>query len=166
MSMNVSSNYNPASVGGQYFRNGNDKKQLDAIKQSGNKIHEEVVKVEISSEGLKALKDEEKIAFLQESLQTAGSLHRIEQGSDIRLKYGYVSAGELMKEKAPEEYEKYSFLLTKGFERNDENILLDATRYMLDWQSEFEKDAPIFQNYQKFRDDWDAILKSYGFVKR
>lgn len=37
---------------------------------------------------------------------------------------------------------------------------------MLDWQSEFEKDAPIFQNYQKFRDDWDAILKSYGFVKR
>lgn len=35
MSMNVSSNYNPASVGGQYFRNGNDKKQLDAIKQSG-----------------------------------------------------------------------------------------------------------------------------------
>ena len=46
------------------------------------------------------------------------------------------------------------------------NILLDATRYMLDWQSEFEKDAPIFQNYQKFRDDWDAILKSYGFVKR
>lgn len=96
-----------------------------------NKIHEEVVKVEISSEGLKALKDEEKIAFLQESLQTAGSLHRIEQGSDIRLKYGYVSAGELMKEKAPEEYEKYSFLLTKGFERNDENILLDATRYML-----------------------------------
>ena len=45
-----------------------------------NKIHEEVVKVEISSEGLKALKDEEKIAFLQESLQTAGSLHRIEQG--------------------------------------------------------------------------------------
>ena len=32
MSMNVSSNYNPASVGGQYFRNGNDKKQLDAIK--------------------------------------------------------------------------------------------------------------------------------------
>ena len=83
-----------------------------------NKIHEEVVKVEISSEGLKALKDEEKIAFLQESLQTAGSLHRIEQGSDIRLKYGYVSAGELMKEKAPEEYEKYSFLLTKGFERN------------------------------------------------
>ena len=116
-----------------------------------NKIHEEVVKVEISSEGLKALKDEEKIAFLQESLQTAGSLHRIEQGSDIRLKYGYVSAGELMKEKAPEE---------------DENILLDATRYMLDWQSEFEKDAPIFQNYQKFRDDWDAILKSYGFVKR
>lgn len=84
-----------------------------------NKIHEEVVKVEISSEGLKALKDEEKIAFLQESLQTAGSLHRIEQGSDIRLKYGYVSAGELMKEKAPEEYEKYSFLLTKGFERND-----------------------------------------------
>ena len=111
-----------------------------------NKIHEEVVKVEISSEGLKALKDEEKIAFLQES--------------------GYVSAGELMKEKAPEEYEKYSFLLTKGFERNDENILLDATRYMLDWQSEFEKDAPIFQNYQKFRDDWDAILKSYGFVKR
>lgn len=78
----------------------------------------------------------------------------------------YVSAGELMKEKAPEEYEKYSFLLTKGFERNDENILLDATRYMLDWQSEFEKDAPIFQNYQKFRDDWDAILKSYGFVKR
>ena len=34
------------------------------------------------------------------------------------------------------------------------------------WQSEFEKDAPIFQNYQKFRDDWDAILKSYGFVKR
>lgn len=72
---------------------------MDAIKQSGNKIHEEVVKVEISSEGLKALKDEEKIAFLQESLQTAGSLHRIEQGSDIRLKYGYVSAGELMKEK-------------------------------------------------------------------
>lgn len=131
-----------------------------------NKIHEEVVKVEISSEGLKALKDEEKIAFLQESLQTAGSLHRIEQGSDIRLKYGYVSAGELMKEKAPEEYEKYSFLLTKGFERNDENILLDATRYMLDWQSEFEKDAPIFRNYQKFRDDWDEILKSYGFVKR
>ena len=65
-----------------------------------NKIHEEVVKVEISSEGLKALKDEEKIAFLQESLQTAGSLHRIEQGSDIRLKYGYVSAGELMKEAA------------------------------------------------------------------
>lgn len=49
---------------------------------------------------------------------------------------------------------------------HDENILLDATRYMLDWQSEFEKDAPIFQNYQKFRDDWDAILKSYGFVKR
>lgn len=131
-----------------------------------NKIHEEVVKVEISSEGLKALKDEEKIAFLQESLQTAGSLHRIEQGSDIRLNTVYVSAGELMKEKAPEEYEKYSFLLTKGFERNDENILLDATRYMLDWQSEFEKDAPIFQNYQKFRDDWDAILKSYGFVKR
>lgn len=28
MSMNVSSNYNPASVGGQYFRNGNDKKQF------------------------------------------------------------------------------------------------------------------------------------------
>ena len=93
------------------------------LRNPENKIHEEVVKVEISSEGLKALKDEEKIAFLQESLQTAGSLHRIEQGSDIRLKYGYVSAGELMKEKAPEEYEKYSFLLTKGFERIDENIL-------------------------------------------
>ena len=72
----------------------------------------------------------------------------------------------LAKNHAVTAYEKYSFLLTKGFERNDENILLDATRYMLDWQSEFEKDAPIFQNYQKFRDDWDAILKSYGFVKR
>ena len=72
MSMNVSSNYNPASVGGQYFRMGTIKNSWMQLSNPENKIHEEVVKVEISSEGLKALKDEEKDCILQESFADGG----------------------------------------------------------------------------------------------
>lgn len=136
MSMNVSSTYNSASVGGQYLRNGNDKKQVD-VSNPENKIHEEAVKVEISSEGLKALKDEEKIAFLQQSLQKACDLYRIEPGSDLRAKYGYVSTGERMKEYAPEKYAELSTILEEAFETNSVELYQKAAKYMVDWEKSF-----------------------------
>lgn len=120
------------------------------IEYSENEALDRILSIQNDNSNVPAMTYGEKVDFLQKSLKPATELHKIEPGIDLRSKYGYVSTGELMKENDPEFYERHNKMMTEALEKGDRNLLFQAIREMLNWQSEFEKDSPIFQNFKKF----------------
>ncbi|MCH5270224.1 MAG: hypothetical protein J1E83_05690 [Lachnospiraceae bacterium] len=129
------------------FSEANDVSEVERFDED---VMERILSIQNDNTNGTNMSYEEKVDFLQKSLKQATELHKIEPGIDIRSKYGYVSTGELMKENDPEFYEKHNKMMTEALEKGDRNLLFQAIRDMLDWQSEFERNSPIFKNYQKF----------------
>lgn len=167
----IGSNYNNTVQVGEALPDISGQKYMNRVNKGEkvNLFHENPngVSVELSEEGLKKLSEdalsvkedgknnlsgsyEERVKFLQEALEPTQELYRIVPGSDLRSKYGYISRGELMKENDPEAYDRYDKMITEAFEKHDKDLLLQAAKDMIDWMSDFEKDAPIFANFVKF----------------
>lgn len=123
---------------------------IELSEEGIRKLNEETLSIKQNEEANPVGSYEERVKLLQEALEPAQELYRIVPGSDLRSKYGYISTGELMKENDPEAYDKYSKMLTEAFEKKDKDLLMQATKDMLDWLSDFEKDSPLFTNYVKF----------------
>lgn len=97
----------------------------------------------------------------------------IRWGAIVGAPDDYISTGELMQRISPEQYKTYSAMLDEALEKNNEQLLLKATKFAIDWerksyqtnpkQFEVEKEKQV--NWKKSVDN-TKINSSYKNTDR
>ena len=67
----------------------------------------------------------------------------------------YINTNELMKKIAPEEYATYSSMMDEAIQKNDDHLMVNAMKYMIDWELQaYRKNPQSFENVKQEQVNW------------
>lgn len=91
----------------------------------------------------------------------------IRWGAIVGAPDDYISTGELMQKISPDQYKTYSSMLEEAFEKNDEQLLLKATKFAIDWERNSYQNSPApFEREKKEQVNWKEKIDNTEIISK
>lgn len=90
------------------------------------------------------------------TLDSQGNVtYDIRWGALVGAPDDYINTNELMKKIAPKEYAACSAMMAEGLQKNDNHLIANAIRYMIDWEMQaYRKNPQPFENEKQEQVNW------------